>query len=64
MKKPKFLAKQEIGATPFADMLTDFINVRFLGFLGAFADLHGIQRDKAFETARELLSNAEIPQDE
>ena len=63
MRKPKFLAVQEIGATPYADMLADFMNTRFVGFLGSFADAIGIPRERAYETARELLANAEIPQE-
>ena len=62
MKSPRFIARQEIGATSFADILTAFLNTRFVMFLEAFAKETGIPRELAFDTAYELLKNAEIPQ--
>jgi hypothetical protein len=62
MKTPQFIARQEIGATSFADILTQFLNTRFVMFLDAFAKANGIPREQAFNTAYELLKNAEIPQ--
>lgn len=64
MKNPRFIARQEIGAEPFAAMLASCLNIRFVGFLKAFADRHNIPQAEALESARELLRNAEIPQDE
>lgn len=64
MKKPTFIARQEISATSFADFLASFLNTRFVMFLERFAEETGIPREKAFNTAYKLLKDAEIPQDD
>lgn len=64
MKTPRFIARQEIGATSFSDILTSFLNTRFVAFLEAFIKETGLPRDSAFEIARRLLKDAEIPQED
>ena len=62
MKRPVFLAEQEIGAIEHAPMLANMINTRFVGFLAALSKKLGLPKDRVSKAAVEVLKEADIPQ--